>query len=126
MVFDTDVLIWYLRGNENATKTVVESLPFSISIVTYMELVQGMRNKNELSKVKKAFNEMKVSIIPISEAISMRAASYVEEHSLSSSMEMADALIASTCIETNQSLCTANDKHYRVVTGLDLKIFRPQ
>jgi len=40
-------------------------------------------------------------------------------------MEMADALIAGTCIEENETLVTANDKHYRVVEGLRMTIFRP-
>ncbi len=40
MIVDTDVLIWDLRGNELA--------PFSISVVTSMEVLQGMRNKEEL------------------------------------------------------------------------------
>ena len=49
MLVDTDVLIWYLRGNERA-REAIESLPsFSVSVVTYMELVQGMRNQQELS-----------------------------------------------------------------------------
>ncbi len=61
---------------------------------------------------------MSVEIIPLSESISLRASDYVEMYSLSHSMEMADALIASTCIEENETLITANDKHYRVVEGL--------
>ena len=70
MIFDTDVLIWFLRGNENAADAVVNSIPFSISIVTYMELLQGMRNKQEMETMKKAFKEMEVNVIPISEGIS--------------------------------------------------------
>ena len=61
---------------------------------------------------------MSVEIIPLSESISLRASDYVEMYSLSHSMEMADALIASTCIKENETLITANDKHYRVVEGL--------
>ena len=48
MVVDTDVLIWYMKGNQNAYKIIENLKHFSISVVTYMELVQGMRNKNEL------------------------------------------------------------------------------
>ena len=80
-----------------------------------------MRDKRELAKMKKAFAEMSVEIIPLSESISLRASDYVEMYSLSHSMEMADALIASTCIEENETLITANDKHYRVVEGLRVK-----
>lgn len=125
MIFDTDIIIWFLRGNEKATDIVMQSGSFSISVVTYMELVQGMRNKQELEKMQKAFNTMDVQVIPINEKISFRASEYVERYSLSSSMELADALIASTCVELNETLFTANDKHYKVIQELSLKIFRP-
>ena len=125
LILDTDVLIWFLRGNQRAIDFILEAIPFSISIVTYMELVQGMRDKRELAKMKKAFAEMEVEIIPLSESISLRASDYVEMYGLSHSMEMADALIAGTCIEKSDILVTANDKHYRVVEGLQMMIFRP-
>lgn len=124
MIFDTDVLIWYLRGNLKATETVIQSLPFSISIVTYIELLQGMRNKHEMMQMKKAFKQMKIRIIPINESISLRAAEFVESYGLSNSMEMADALIAATCIEENKALLTGNDKHYKVIGNLQTNIFR--
>ena len=125
MIVDTDVLIWFLRGNRAATDFILEAMPFSVSIVTYMELVQGMRDKRELAKMKKAFTEMKVKILPLTEDISLRASDYVESYALSHSMEMADALIAGTCMEENDMLVTANDKHYRVVEGLRMMVFRP-
>lgn len=125
MILDTDVLIWFLRGNEKAIKAVLDAIPFSVSIVTYMELVQGMRNKQELEKMRKTFKAMDVQIIPINESISWRASDYVVAHSLSGSMELADALIASTCVETSNTLFTANDKHYKVIEGLKMKVFRP-
>ena len=125
MILDTDVLIWFLRGNQRAVDFIMEAMPFSISIVTYMELVQGMRDKRELAKMKKALAEMRVEIIPLSEDMSLRASDYVEMYALSHSMEMADALIAGTCMERDETLVTANDKHYRVVEGLRMTIFRP-
>ena len=125
MIIDTDVLIWFLRGNQRAVDFIMEAMPFSISVVTYMELVRGMRDKRELEKMKKAFADMRVEIIPLSETISLRASDYVEMYALSHSMEMADALIAGTCMERHETLVTANDKHYRVVEGLHMTIFRP-
>ena len=125
MILDTDVLIWFLRGNQKATDFILKAMPFSISIVTYMELVHGMRDKRELSKMKKAFAEMEVEVLPLSESISLRAADYVEMYALSHSMEMADALVAGTCMEHNEILATANDKHYKVVEGLQMTVFRP-
>ena len=124
MILDTDVLIWFLRDKEKAVQTVLDAMPFSISIVTYMELLQGMRDKNEMSTMKKAFQEMDVRILPIDEEISEQAAEYVECYALSNSMEMADALIAATCKKWDETLCTGNDKHYKVVDGFDIQIFR--
>ena len=49
MLVDTDVLIWYLKGNNNARQEIAALSGFFISVVTYIELVQGMRNKQKLS-----------------------------------------------------------------------------
>ncbi len=53
MLIDTDVLIWYMRGNEKAYKTIEKTDGFSVSVVTYIELVQGKRNKKELNLLRK-------------------------------------------------------------------------
>ena len=124
MIIDTDVLIWYLRGNDKAKEAVINSIPFSISAVTYMELLQGARNRNEMDAIKKEFNEMGVIIIPINARISSKAINLVEEYTLSHSMEMADALIAGTCLENNEELLTANDKHYRMIDNIEIEVFR--
>jgi len=125
LIIDTDVMIWFLRGNQRAIDHVIDAMPFSISIVTYMELVQGMRDKQELAKMKKALADMNVEIIPLSEEVSLRASDYVETYSLSHSMELADALIAATCVAENDTLVTANDKHYKVVQASQMTVFRP-
>lgn len=39
MIVDTDVLIWYLKGNDNAYRVIEDSEHFCISAVTSMELV---------------------------------------------------------------------------------------
>ncbi len=125
MIIDTDVLIWELRGNAKAQKTIHENIPFSISVVTYMEIVQGMRNKSELSSFIKQLTKWDVNIIQISKDISTRAMIYVEEYFLSASMELADALIAATCVNNSEILLTANEKHYRHIPTMQLKKFNP-
>ena len=52
-LIDTDVLIWYLRGDENALSLLSNIQEFCISSMTYMELVQGMKDKRELKYYKK-------------------------------------------------------------------------
>lgn len=50
MLIDTDVLIWYLRGNENSYLAIKKAGSLQISVITYMEFVQGMRSKQELAE----------------------------------------------------------------------------
>lgn len=124
-ILDTDVLIWYLRGNQKA-HDLIHSLPtFCISVVTYMELVQGMRNRDELRILQKTLKLWDVKTIFINEDISAKALFYMEEYFLSHSMQLADSLICSTCTTYGSKLITANDKHYKVVKELDIEVFRP-
>ena len=123
-LLDTDVLIWYLRGNQNAYDLIHHLGDFAISSVTYMELVQGMRNKEELRTLKRTLKQWQVKTIYINEEISSLALFYVEEYFLSHSMQLADALIGATCVSYGLKLHTANDKHYRVIKELDIEVFR--
>jgi hypothetical protein len=125
LIIDTDVLIWELRGNPGARDAVHAHIPFSISVVTYIEIVQGMRNKKELNGFLKQLSKWNVDIIQISRDISTRAMIYIEEYFLSHSMELADALIAATCIDCSDTLLTANEKHYKHIPHIQIKKFKP-
>jgi predicted nucleic acid-binding protein len=125
LIIDTDVLIWELKGNEKARKVIHETLPFSVSVVTYIELVQGMRNKDELNRLIKQLSQWNVSVLQISRDISTRAMIYVEEYFLSHSMELADALIAATCITHSEEIITANDRHYKLIPNIQIRKFTP-
>lgn len=125
MIIDTDVLIWYLRGNGKAYDVIDNLHNFYLSSVTYMELVQGMRNKKELTALRKALYLWNAKILYISEEISAKAMFFVEQHFLSHSIELADALIGATAITYGSPLLTGNDKHYKVMKGIQLNIFRP-
>jgi len=125
LIIDTDVLVWYLRGNEAAKQAVEENIPFSISVVTYMELVQGMINKAEMKKFQKQLQTWNVNIIQIDKEISARAMFYVQEYALSHSMMLADGLIAATVVQYGEVLLTANDKHYKYLPTIEVKKFDP-
>lgn len=124
-LLDTDILIWYLRGNKNAYDLIHSIGEFAISAVTYMELVQGMRNKDELRAFKRVLKQWKVKTIYMSEEISAQALFYIEEYFLSHSMQLADALIGATSTTHGMTLYTGNDKHYKVIKELDTFVFRP-
>ena len=125
MVIDTDVLIWYMKGNEKAQRVIENSKDFFVSVVTYMELVQGMRNKNELNNFRRALHGWKSEILYISEEISVKAMFFVEQHYLSHSIQLADALIGATAIGYGLPILTGNDKHYKIFKDIQIKKFRP-
>lgn len=125
MLVDTDVLIWYLRGN-NRARHEIEALPgFFISVVTYIELVQGMRNKQELRRLRRALKMWDAKILYISEDISTKAMFYIEQYYLSHSLQLADALISATAVANGIDIFTANVKHYRILKEITLKEFKP-
>ena len=125
MILDTDVLIWHLRGNIKARDLLYKSIPFSISVVTYTELVQGMRDKREMNSLLKQLAKWNVDIIQINQDISTRAMIYVEQYHHSGAMELADALIAATCVNNSELLITGNEKHYKAVPNIQLRKFVP-
>jgi len=125
MLIDTDVLIWYMRGKRSAAEFLDAVPNKSISAVTYMELVQGMRNKEELLALRNCLRTWKCSVLHITDAISNRAVIYVERHYLAHSLRLADALIGATAIAHSLPIATANDKHYRVIEDLVIERFRP-
>jgi len=125
MLVDTDVLIWYMRGNKNAYRAIEKIGDFYISVITYMELVQGMRNKTELNALRKALRAWNARIIYITEEISVKAMFYVEQHFLSHSVEIADALIGATAVSYGLPLLTANERHYKALKDVKIKMFKP-
>ena len=126
MLVDTDVFIWYTRGNSRAV-TALDNLPeIRLSVVTYIELVQGMRNKRELRALRVTLTGLAAQILQIDEVVSGKAMFYVEQHFHSHSMRLADALIAATAISKGIPLLTANTKHYSPISDLEVRRFRPE
>ena len=125
MIIDTDVLIWYMKGNEKAYKAIEIANNFFISVVTYMELVQGMRNKKELNSLRRSIHSWDAKVLYISEEISSKAMFYVEQHFLSHSLQLADALIGATAVAYGLPILTGNDKHYRTVKDIQITKFCP-
>ncbi len=124
MLVDTDVLIWYLRGNKKS-KVVLDRLrQFSISCVTYMEILQGVRNKTELKLWKSFLKDRNVRQIIIDQEIAAKAMYWMEEFSLSHKLRMADAFIAATADVYGLDLLTGNYDEYKFLPGLTVKIFK--
>lgn len=124
MLLDSDVIIWYLRGNKKALAKIVELKEFSISSVTYMEIVQGLRNKKELKMWKAFLKEQSVRHLLIDKEITSKAIFWMEEFFLSHNLKMADALIAATADNYGLDLMTSNVGDYTFIPGINIISFK--
>lgn len=124
MLFDTDVLIWAQRGNEKAIDILSDAAERAVSILTYMELIQGARTRAEMRTIQHFLDEGLFQVLPLTEGIGHRASIYVEEYAMSSGMRAGDAIIAATAIEKGFLLVSGNEKHFRVIRELRLRPFR--
>jgi hypothetical protein len=126
VIFDSDVLIWFSRNDAEAIALVNSCEDRAVSIVSLMELLQGVRSKVEMRTTKQFFQQLNFRILPLSESIGHIAAGLIEEYSLSNGLRLEDALIAATVREAGETLVTGNLRHFRPIANLDVKPFRPR
>ena len=103
MLIDTDVLIWFLRGRNSALDAIRRCPAVELSAVSYMELVQGVHDRNELRMLLRTIRINGWRILPLTESISHRATWYIESYALSDGMRVADALIAASAVQSGRS-----------------------
>ncbi len=125
MLIDTDVFIWFMWGKPKALDVIETAESISISSVTYMELIQGARSKQELKALDNLLTTLDADILHINEAISELATASVRQYYHSHSVELNDALIGATGVVHQITLATANYKHFKQIEGLELQVFKP-
>lgn len=123
VLVDTDVLIWHLRGYAQATRRLDQIDALALSAVSYLELLQGMRNKTEMAAVKKMLERRGATTLPLTEAITQRACVLMEALTMSHGLQMGDALIAATALEHRLPLLTGNVKHFAAIDHLVIEAF---
>ena len=125
MQIDSDVLVWLTRGHVGAAQRLYAIAQWQISVVSYIELAQGCRDKADLARLKKGLAARHTEVLPLNAAIGERASALIDQLALSHGMRLADALIAATAIESGATLLSANAKHFGAIAGLSLEVFTP-
>jgi len=77
ILIDSDVLIWLTRGQQNAKARLSEINPWRISAITYMELAQGCRSKEELHRAKRGLERKDTEIVPLTTCHEPRPTNHV-------------------------------------------------
>ena len=111
---DTDVLIEILRGRnpaitENWQKLAASQVAILISPVTIAEIGAGAR-ASEKDAIARLFAPL--ICVPIDALIGYRAGEYLFRYAKSHNVEIGDALIAASAVQSNAALWTRNRKHY--------------
>jgi predicted nucleic acid-binding protein len=125
MLINTDVLVWCLRCQPKTLKAIDALTLRLISQITRMELICGCRDKKEISLLKRFLVDGNFQVILLSQEIGDRADLYLEEKHLSHGIGLPDALIAATSSLLGQPLFTANTKHFRCFSDIQLARFTP-
>lgn len=126
LLVDTDVLVWHLRGYAQATQRLDQLGALTLSAVSYLEVLQGMRNKAEFVAVQQMLKRRQAKVLPLTEAITGKATELMEALTLSHGLQLGDALIAATALEHGLAVLTGNVRHFAPVPGLAVDAFSAQ
>ena len=117
ILVDTDVLIDFLRGNDQAITFINEfASNIVLSPIVIAELYAGVKGAIELSVIDNFVSLFRV--IPIDSEIARTGGLYKRDFSRSHGVGLADAILAATADKENAELKTLNVKHYPMIRGL--------
>lgn len=121
LIIDTDILIDYGRGDEkalnfiNGTRLLYDN---QISVMSWLELIIGARNKKELKIIEKFTGQF--GIIYFQQEISLQAVKLLNEYRLSHGLMIGDALIAASALFLDCPVASKNRRDYVFIENLKL------
>jgi predicted nucleic acid-binding protein len=121
---DTDVLIDFLRGHNQAVDFInSNSSQMIMSAIVVAELYTGVRGRQELTILDNFISLFEV--VPVTAEIAKIAGMYKRDFGKSHGVGLADAVIAATCSLKNAQLKTLNVKHYPMIKKLKPAYSKP-
>lgn len=124
---DTDILSFYFKGDQKVVDKFNDYLRefdvINISIITYYEILGGLKFKNAERQIKE-FEEFVTNntIIHISEeSAKISGDVYADLRLKGITIGTSDILIAGIAIENELTLITNNERHYESIKGLKIE-----
>jgi len=117
---DTNILIHAFNGRQ-ATIDRLQEIgleQIALSVITVMELYQGMGNKIELARMKRKIRYY--DVIEIDNATSRLATTLIENFKLSNGLQIPDAIIGATAVIHQIPFYTYNIKDFDFIPGIIL------
>ncbi|WP_028297858.1 type II toxin-antitoxin system VapC family toxin [Olivibacter sitiensis] len=117
---DTNILIYAFNGRQETILQLQEIglEQIVLSVITVMELYQGMANKAELTQMKKKIKYYDVVEIDI--ATSRLATELIEKFRLSHGLQIPDPIIGATAVVHQIPLYTYNTKDFSFMPDIKL------
>jgi tRNA(fMet)-specific endonuclease VapC len=124
---DTDILSFYFKGDQKVVNKFRDYLRefdvINISIITYYEILGGLKFKNAERQIKE-FEEFVANntIIHISEeSAKISGDVYADLRQKGITIGTSDILIAGIAIENELTLITNNERHYESIEVLKIE-----
>jgi predicted nucleic acid-binding protein len=110
-LIDTDVLIEYLRGSDQAAEYLEQPKgELLISAIIVAELFSGARGSDELDALDQFV--LAFEVVPVDERLARSGGQLRRKYHASHGVGLADALIAASAAEREAVLVTFNRRHY--------------
>jgi len=121
-LYDSDVLIDFLRGAEPAASHLREDLlrgRVCVSAMTVFELRAGARSARQQQAVETLLAA--IQVVPIDSAVAWRAGDVFRDlKATGQEVGAADCLIGATCLAHDALLVTRNRRHFERMPGVKL------
>jgi len=113
-LLDTDVIIEYLRGRDEATR-YVESLKggLYVSAITVAELYSGVKGLDEEAALERFLDAFEV--IPVDRALARLGGMSRQRYQPAHGTGLADAIVATSAESVGAALVTFNKRHFPMV-----------
>ena len=124
LVVDTDVLIDYLRGRDQAV-AFLESCeePLAMSVITIAELYAGVRDGTERQQLDDFIEAFEVLALP--KNIAVVAGLWRRQYGRSHGTGLADALIVASVEAEKATLVTLNWRHFPMLANVLVPYNKP-
>ena len=123
-LIDTDILSYYLKGNEKVIAKVIEYLKefptLNISSITYFEILGGLEYKKATRQIKEFENfSSNCRIFNVDqESIRLSAKEYGRLRRKGITIGNSDLLIAGIALKNKLVLITNNTNHFKQIKGI--------
>lgn len=121
MLLDTNIIVDLFREYKPAV-IAFDKLLFgqSASVMTELELIVGEKTKNDVRKIIKILENLKINFLQITPEVSEATERIILNFHHSKGIGIQDAFIAATALEYDEELVTRNTKHFDFIPNLKL------